>query len=98
MSETKPFTEKVTKANRTAGGADTARWGWITAGVLAALLIAALLMWATAVGKLNGMRLLKAKLNDANAALAGALTDNDKDKEQINALQSQVADLQKEKD
>jgi flagellar motor protein MotB len=98
MSEAKPFTEQITRANRPTGGPDTARWGWITAGILAALLIAALLMWATAVGKLNGMKLLQARLNDANAALAGALTDNDKDKDQINALQSQLADLQKERD
>jgi flagellar motor protein MotB len=94
MSDTKPFTEQVTRANR----ADTARWGWITAGILAALLIAALLMWAGAVGKLNGMKLLQAKLDDANAALAGALADNDKEKDQLATLQTQIADLQKEKD
>jgi chemotaxis protein MotB len=98
MSDDKPFTEQMTRANRATGSAGTNRWGWVGSGVLAALLLAALLMWATAVGKLNGMKLLQAKLDDANAALAGALADNDKEKDQIASLQSQLTDLQKDKD
>jgi len=99
MSEdSKPFTEQVTRANRGAGNADTARLGWIVAGVLAALLIAALLLWATAVGKLRGYQRVQSRLDEASANLAGALNDNEKNREQIAALQTQVADLQKEKD
>lgn len=93
-----PFTEQVTRASRAPGTAGNARGGWICAGILAALLIAALLMWATAVGKLRGFRMTQSKLDEANASLAGALAAEDKDKEQIAALQTQVADLQKEKE
>lgn len=98
MSEVKPFSEQFTRTNRASGGSGNARAGWICAGVLGALLIAALLLWATAVGKLRGMQVLASKLDAANASLADALAENDKDKEQIASLQSQVADLQKEKD
>ena len=91
----RPFTDQVTRG---AGGSGTPKAGWIAAGVLAVLLITALLCWATAVGKLRGLQRVQADLKDANASLAGALSQNDKDKEQIAALQSQLADLQKEKD
>ncbi len=64
MTEDKrPFTEYATKANRRP---EAARWGWIVAGILAALLLAALLFWATAVGKMRGLESLKTKLDDAN--------------------------------
>jgi chemotaxis protein MotB len=96
--ERQPFTELATRANRAPSNANLARAGWITAGVLAALLIAALLLWATAVGKLRGLQQVQAKLNDANDNLASALATQDKDRDQIAALQAQVADLQKEKD
>jgi chemotaxis protein MotB len=96
MSEDKqPFTRQVTRANH---GPAAARVGWITAGVLVVLLIAALLLWAIAVGKLRGLESLRSQLDDANASLAGALAQNQKDRDQIAALQAQVADLQKEKD
>jgi chemotaxis protein MotB len=95
MSENRqPFTEHVTKANR---GLDLSRSGWIVAGILAALLVAALLLWATALGKQRGLESLRSKLDDANASLAGALADNQKNKDQIAALQSRVADLEQEK-
>ncbi len=96
MSEDKqPFTEQVTRANRMSGSVKS---GWICAGVLAVLLIVALLLWAIAVGKLRGLQLVQSKLDEANVSLASALAQNDKDKDQIAALQSQVNDLQKEKD
>ncbi len=99
MSEAKqPFTEQVTRANRPAGNSDTAKRGWIASGILAAALIAALLMWAGAVGKLRGLARVQSQLDEANASLANALAENDKDKDQIATLQSQVADLQKDKD
>jgi chemotaxis protein MotB len=96
--ERQPFTEQVTRAKRAPGNTDLAKVGWITAGVLAALLIAALLLWAAAVGKLRGLQQVQAKLNEAKDNLAGALATQDKDREQIAALQTQVADLQKERD
>ena len=90
-----PFTEQVTRAHR---GPNTAKLGWIAAGVLAALLVAALLLWAAALGKVRGLERLPAKLDDANASLAAALNDNQKAQDQIAALQSQLAASQKEKD
>jgi chemotaxis protein MotB len=96
MSEDKqPFTEQVTKTKH---GPDTARLGWIIAGILAVLLVVSLLLWATAVGKLRGLASLPTKLDDANASLASALAENQKDNDQIAALQTQVADLEKEKE
>ena len=53
MSEVrKPLTEHLTKANR---GPGPEKLGWIVAGILAAMLIAALLLWATAVAKQRGL-------------------------------------------
>ena len=95
MSESKqPFTEYVTRARR---GPDASRWGWIAAGILAVLLVGSLLLWASAVGKLRGLESLQTKLDDANASLAGAQAENQKDKDQIAALQSKVADLEEDK-
>jgi chemotaxis protein MotB len=96
MSEDKqPFTEQVTRTNRTAG---TARWGWVCSGILTALLIAALLLWATALGRVRGLQMIQSKLDDANASLASSLAENDKDKDQMTSLQNQLADLQKQRD
>ena len=95
MSEGKqPFTEYVTKARR---GPDASRWGWIAAGILAVLLVVSLLLWASAVGRLRGLESLQTKLDDANASLASAQGENQKDKDQIAALQSKVADLEQDK-
>lgn len=98
MSEAKPFTEQVTRAHRETAPAGNRRWGWIVSGIFAALLIASLLLWATAEGKLRHLQRLQSDLNDANASLAGAINQNNKDKDQIAALQTQLADLQKEKE
>jgi chemotaxis protein MotB len=96
MSEGKqPFTEYVTRAGR---GPDASRWGWIAAGILAVLLVVSLLFWASAVGKQRGLESLRTKLDDANASLASARDENQKDKDQIAALQAKVADLEQEKD
>jgi chemotaxis protein MotB len=94
MSEENPFAGRVPKTD---SSLNQSKLGWILAGILAVLLIAALLLWATAVGKARGLESLRSKLADANASLASALADNQKDKDQIAALQSQVADLEKEK-
>ncbi len=95
MSEGKqPFTEYVTKARH---GPGSSRWGWIAAGILAVLLVVSLLLWASAVGKQRGLESLRTKLDDANASLTSARDENQKDKDQIAALQSKVADLEQEK-
>ena len=61
----------------------------------AVLLIAALLLWASALGRVRG---LGANLNHANTSLTNALAEGQKDKSRIAALQTQVADLEKEKE
>src|ERR1019366_2908965 len=53
---------------------------------------------ASAIGKLRGLESLRTKLDDANASLASAQGENQKDKDQIAALQSKVADLEQDKD
>jgi chemotaxis protein MotB len=96
MSEGKqPFTEYVTKVRRSP---DAFRWGWIAAGILAVLLVVSLLLWASAMGRLRGLESLRTRLDDANASLASAQGENQKDKDQIATLQSKVADLEQEKD
>jgi chemotaxis protein MotB len=94
-SAEKPFTEFATKGGR---GAANARRGWIAAGVMAALLIAALLLWASALGKLGGMEVLRSKLDQAKSSLTSAQAENQKVKGQIAALQQQLADLETEKE
>jgi len=61
-------------------------------------LVVSLLFWASAVGKQRGLESLRTKLDDANASLASARDENQKDKDQIAALQAKVADLEQEKD
>ncbi len=88
MSEQQqPFTEYVTRAKR---AKNSARPAWITVGIMGALLITVLLLWAGAVGRLRGLEALPAKLDEANASLASALAENQKAKDQITALQTQV--------
>ena len=94
MSEENPFSKPTAT---TAGGANHAKLGWIIAGILTVLLVAVLLLWAIAVGKFRGLESLQSKLDEANTSLASALDQTQKDKDQIAALQSQVADLEKEK-
>ena len=96
MSEDKkPFTEYVTKAER---GPGSSKRGWIAAGLMAALLIAVSLLWASALGKLRGLEPLRSSLDAANASLTNALAEAQQAKGQIAALQTQAANLQKEKE
>lgn len=100
MGEDNPFTKPAARTDEpppAAGGMISVKLGWQAAGILAVLLVVALLLWATAVGKLRGLEMLKAKLNEANASLNDALAEKQKDKDQIASLQNQVADLEKEK-
>ena len=97
MSKENPFVRPV-PAPKTDSALNQSKLGWIIAASLAVLLIAALLLWATAIGKARGLELLRSKLNEANASLTSALDQNQKDNDQITALKEQVADLQKEKE
>ncbi len=90
-----PFREKAARAK---ADHDAAKPAWIVAGILGALLIAALLLWATAVGKLRDMASLPATLDEANSNLTSALAENQKEKDEIAALQAQAAELEKEKE
>ena len=90
-----PFAEPAAPNDRPP---DNSQPGWLLVGILAGLLVVALLLWAVALGKLRSLESLPAKLNYANAGLANALAENQKDHDQIAALQTQVADLQKEKE
>jgi len=95
MSEArKPLTDHLARNSRSPLGA--AKPAWITVGVLVVALIAVLLLWAIAVGKLRGLEGLRSQLDDANASLAGAQIQISKDKDQIAGLQSQIADLQQQ--
>jgi chemotaxis protein MotB len=96
--EPQPFTAQVTRAKRSGVGVGASRLPWVVAAVLGIALIAALLMWATAVGKLRGFERLQSKLDDVNASLAAALSENDKDKDQITSLQSEITNLKQEKE
>jgi chemotaxis protein MotB len=96
MSEdNKPFTEYATKG---VSGAANAKPAWVTAGITAAFLIAALLLWASALGKIRGLEPLRDKLDQANANLSSALAEIKQSKAQIAALQARAADLEKEKE
>jgi chemotaxis protein MotB len=91
-----PFTDLVTKSNSNQQLVSP-RLGWIIAGVLTVALITVLLLWAVAAGKLRGLELLRAKLDDAKISLASAQDQIQKDKDQLASLQSKVADLEQEK-
>ena len=97
MSQDKqPFTDLVTKSNSNQQLVSP-RLGWIIAGVLTVALITVLLLWAVAAGKLRGLELLRAKLDDNKVSLASAQDQIQKDKDQLADLQSKVADLEQEK-
>ncbi len=93
--ESKPFTEYATKAVR---GPGISKWSWIAAGLLAVLLIVVALLWASALGRLRGLDVLRSNLEAANARATNALAETQQAKGQIAALQTQVANLEKEKE
>jgi chemotaxis protein MotB len=96
MAEDKqPFTEYATKANRRP---DPSRWGWIVAGILGVLLLAALLLWASAVGKVRSLESLRGKLDSANASLAAAQEENQTNRDFIATLQSKIAGLKQQQE
>lgn len=95
MSAENPFAGPVPKTDSVP---NQSKLAWILAAGLAGLLIAALLLWATALGKARGLELLHAKLAEANTSLARALEQNQQDNDQITTLKTQVAELEKNKE
>ena len=96
MSEVKnPFTQKAAGSNR--GGADNAKLAWVTAGLMAAFLIGALLMWSWAKSKTGRIEALRANLADANASLSNALGAVQSSKDQVAVAQKRLAELEQEK-
>ena len=94
MSDGKnPFSESVAGAERPSAS----RLGWVVAGIAGALAILFLVFWYDALEKQHGLESLRGKLDDANASLNTALGENQKLKDQVEALQKQVADLEQEK-
>jgi len=83
-----PFTDDLTEANR---GSDNSKTGWISAGLMAVLLIGVLVLWASALDRLRRLESLRSKLDDAGASLRNALAESPGDKGRIAALQTQVA-------
>lgn len=88
-----PFTDYVTKSSRRA---NRARWGWITAGVLAALLVVAVTLWISAAGKARALQALQGKLDEAAGGLAAAQDQNQTNLDLIASLQSEIAGLQQQ--
>jgi chemotaxis protein MotB len=96
LSEGKnPFIGPLTKADR---GLARSKLAWVVAGLLAAILIVFLLLWTSARGRLTEMESLRANLDQAKAKLTNALAASQQDKGQLAALQTQVANLEKERE
>lgn len=90
MSEENPFAGPASRGGR---GHNQSWLGWRVAGILAVLLIVSSLLWITTQARQRSLDSLQSKLADANARLASALAENQQAKDQLAALQTQVADL-----
>jgi chemotaxis protein MotB len=95
IEEKNPFNEP---ASETGPGPGNAKQAWIAAGLMAVALIVISLLWASALGKVRSLESLRSRLDDANASLANAQADGKMDKDRITALQTQVDNLEKEKE
>jgi chemotaxis protein MotB len=94
MSEDRnPFTEPVTSPSR-----DRSKAGWMAAGFMAVFLVVALLLWASALGKIHKFESLQASLDEAKVSLTNALAESEQAKSQISGLKTRVANLEKEKE
>ena len=94
MSEGRqPLTDHVTRTNR---GPVSSKLAWIAVAILTVAVIALLLLWAVAVGDKRGLEALRPQLDDANERLAAAQGELQKEKDQMDALQSQISSLEQE--
>ena len=91
--ESNPFSSQAAAA-RTAG---YSRLGWVVAVIAGALAILFLVFWYNALSRQHDLESVHDKIAEANASLNAALAENQKFKDQIDALQRQVADLESEK-
>lgn len=97
MSESQqPFTEYATRKKKVVS--DPTKLAWIVAGIAFALMVLFLLLWAFARADLQETDSLRAKLSETTTNLANAQADLQKSQDQIAALQSQAAELAKEKE
>lgn len=100
MNESKqPFTDHVTKS-RTAW--DKSRLGWMVAAFLLVVAVFFFCLWAPLRASLPNIQALRDQLAKANANLADAQTalntEQQTNQDLIATLQSQIADLQREKE
>jgi chemotaxis protein MotB len=97
MSESKqPFTEYVTRSK---GAPGIARSGWIVALVLGLLAAVFLWLWSSArSSQLRELESLRTRLEETASALSRAQAENQTNRDLIAALQSQVADLEKDRE
>ena len=96
MSESdQPFTKHVTRAN---GTPNHSKAGWIVAGVMALLLVGVFCLWASLRAAQPDLAALRSKLDETTADLANALAESQTNQTRLIALQTEVADLEKEKE
>ena len=91
--ETNPFSSSAVAAR----AGNSSRLGWGVAAIAGALAILFLVFWYSALSRQHDLESLRDKITDANASLNTALAENQKFKDQVAALQKQVADLEAEK-
>ena len=95
MSEAEnPFAGRAAKNK---GGSNNSIYGWITAGVCAVLAVVFLALWSSARTDQAEVAELRTRLNESADALAAARATLQTNQDQIAALQSQIADLQNDK-
>ena len=92
--EINPFSSQ---AAATAPATGSARLAWGVAALAGALAVLFLVFWYNALSRQHELESLRDKIVEANNSLATTLADNQKLKDQVEALQKQVADLEQEK-
>jgi len=92
-NDRRPLTDHVTKASQP----DFSKLGWVAAVIGTALAVVFLVLWYNALARQHELESLRGKLDDANTSLGAVRAENGKFKDQIDALQKQVADLEQDK-
>ena len=95
MSDSNPFAEKRPPAK---GAAGTSKLAWTTAGVAGLAAIVFLALWSASRVDHREMESLRSDLANTKTNLANAQAENQKTQDQIAALQSKAANLEKEKE
>ncbi|MDB6064415.1 MAG: peptidoglycan-binding lipoprotein OmpA family [Pedosphaera sp.] len=95
MGENNPFKDSET---RPSGASNASKAGWTVAVLMGVLMAVFLLLWSAAKVDRREMAELHGQLDEATNKLANARAENQKSQDQITALQSQVADLEKDKE